>query len=395
MRPLQLSHYTLSTCLGAGRAAQLDALRSERSGLQPCDFDDVNLPAWIGRVSDVEATRLPTALVDFTCRNNQLAWLGLQQDGFLDAVAELRSRISPQRIGVFMGTSTSGVFQTELAYRARSAEGALPDWFSYRHSQNCYSVTDFVRSVLGLTGPALTISTACSSSAKVFATASRYLEAGWIDAAVVGGVDSLCLTTLYGFSALQLVSPEPCRPADATRKGISIGEASGFALLERVSDRQKTQFRGYGESSDAHHMSTPHPEGAGAARAMREALLRAALNPDDISYINLHGTATPANDVSEGRAVHSLFGSVTPASSTKGWTGHCLGAAGIVEALFCAIALEEGLLLRSLNTETIDPAIQHRVQMETRETPLRHALSNSFGFGGNNSALVLSHGAAA
>lgn len=389
MQALQLSHYTLTTALGRGRAAQQAALLAERGGLTPCDFDDARLPAWIGRVAGLESIRLPEPLAAFNCRNNHLAWLGLQQDGFLEAIADLRKRVAPERIGVFMGTSTSGVFQTELAFRVRDGNGELPDWFSYPHTQNCNSVGSFVRTALDLSGPELTISTACSSSAKVFASATRYIQAGLIDAAVVGGVDSLCHTTLYGFSSLQLVSPEPCRPADAARKGISIGEAAGFALLERKSSKAGIGLFGYGESSDAHHMSSPDPEGAGAALAMRQALEKAGLSPADIGYINLHGTATSANDLSEGRAVHQLFGTATPCSSTKGWTGHCLGAAGIVEALFCALAIEDGFLPRSLNTQMVDPAIPNRIQMQTERSELRYALSNSFGFGGSNCSLIL------
>ena len=391
MQALKLSSYTLTSALGWGIDAQLSALQAERSGLRACDFDDCDLAAWIGRVEGVEDTPINGALAAHDGRNNRLAAIGLEQDGFSAAVAAAKARYSAQRIGVFLGTSTSGIYQTEQAYKQRDAEtGALPDDFIYQHSQNCYSVGDYVRSHLGLSGPSLVISTACSSSAKVFATASRYIECGLIDAAVVGGVDSLCMTTLYGFSSLQLVSPEPCRPADAGRNGISIGEAAGFALLERAEPGESSiAVLGYGESSDAYHMSSPDPEGRGAAAAMRGALDRAAMDVGDIDYINLHGTATPANDLSEGRAVAQIFGDKVAGSSTKGWTGHALGAAGIAEVVFCALAIEHSFVPRSLNTTTLDPEIPNRIQMETESREVRAAITNSFGFGGSNCSLVV------
>lgn len=387
---LQLSHYTLTSALGQGIEAHREALLAERSGLTACDFDNCDLPAWIGRVAGLEEVPLqgPWALHDG--RNNRLAAMGLQQDGFIEAVEAARKKYGSERIGVFLGTSTSGVYQTELAFRHRDPDtGALPEDFRYRYSQNCFSVGDFVRLYLNLQGPALVVSTACSSSAKVFATASRYIQSGLCDAAIVGGVDSLCLTTLYGFSSLQLVSPEPCRPADAERNGISIGEAAGFALLERAQDAQKLCVLGYGESSDAYHMSSPDPDGKGAVLAMRQALDKAGLAADDIDYINLHGTATPANDLSEGRAVAQLFGDRVPCSSTKGWTGHALGAAGIAETVICALAIEHGFLPRSLNTRNLDPEIPNRILLQTQTAEVNYALTNSFGFGGSNCSLVI------
>jgi 3-oxoacyl-[acyl-carrier-protein] synthase-1 len=241
-------------------------------------------------------------------------------------------------------------------------------------------------------GPATVVSTACSSSAKVFATAQRMIQLGLIDAAVVGGVDSLCLTTLYGFSSLQLVSPNPCKPFDAERDGISAGEGAAFALLERATGPHADAIllTGVGESSDAYHMSSPHPEGLGARSAMAAALATAGLQPQDIDYINLHGTATPSNDSAEDAAVSALFGSATPCSSTKGYTGHTLGAAGGVEAVICALALREGLVPGGVGTETLDPQLRCNYQFDTQRRPLLHVLSNSFGFGGSNCSLVFS-----
>jgi 3-oxoacyl-[acyl-carrier-protein] synthase-1 len=386
MTPLAITAYTATSALGRGVAAMLEALRRGASGLKPNDFDRAELRAWIGRVPGLEERPVSGALADFDCRNNRLAEFGLAQDGFREAVERARSKYGPRRVAVLLGTSTSGILQTELAYRARGAGGELPAGFDYQHGQNLFSVTDFVRRSLGLEGPAATISTACSSSAKVFASASRYIEAGVADAAVVGGVDSLCLTTMHGFTSLQLVSDEPCRPFDAARKGMSIGEAAGYALVEKSGS--DLRLVGYGESSDAHHMSTPHPEGEGALAAMRQALERAGLEPADIDYVNAHGTATPANDRAEDRALVRLFGNQVPVSSTKGWTGHTLGAAGIVEAIVCFLALEHQLIPATINTTRLEPGLESQVVLETRGARVRHALSNSFGFGGSNCSLV-------
>lgn len=477
MTPLPISACTLTTALGAGKAATLAALQAGRSGLAPLRFREVPLPTWTGEVAGVDAVALPHELIEFDCRNNRLAWLGLQQDGFVDQVAAARRRWGSARIGVFLGTSTSGLLHTELAYRRRGADGALPPDFHYAATQNTYSLTEFVARALGIDGPSWVVSTACSSSAKVFGNAQRLIAAGLIDAAIVGGVDSLCLTTLYGFNSLELLSPEICRPWDAARSGLSVGEAAAFALVERAAeavvgpggeagddangrndrevrdngtvrnsgaahdnrnagdssdargrrsgataidlhdngpasqiarsaaiscaDRRVDQpadlparppcgwLLGVGESNDGYHMSSPHPEGAGAAAAMRAAIEQAGLQPTDIDYINLHGTATPSNDAAEDRAVASVFGRTTPCSSTKGATGHTLGAAGGVEAVIALLAIESGLMPGGLNLKRRDADLQSNYLSENRHQRVRHVLSNSFGFGGSNASLVL------
>ena len=365
----------------------LEALRAGEGGLKPNDFDRAEVRAWIGRVAGLEDMPLEGPWAVFDCRNNRLAQLALAQDGFRQAVARVKAKHGASRVAVLLGTSTSGILRTELAYRARDVEGRLPTGVNYRHAQNLYSVTDFVRRTLELEGPGVTVSTACSSSAKVFAAAARYIDAGVADAAVVGGVDSLCLTTLHGFASLQLVSDEPCRPFDAARKGMSIGEAAGFALLEKT-PLDGLVLAGYGESSDAHHMSTPHPEGEGALVAMRAALERSGLDPSTIDYVNAHGTATPANDRAEDRALARLFRGRVPVSSTKGWTGHALGAAGIVEAVACLLALQHGFIPGTLNTNALDAGMESDIVLQTRAARLRRVLSNSFGFGGSNCSLV-------
>jgi 3-oxoacyl-[acyl-carrier-protein] synthase-1 len=392
VKPLALTAFTATSSIGRGLTATLAALEAGRTGLAPCGFETVTLDTHVGEVAGVDAERLPAELDEFECRNNRLALLGLRQDGFEEAVRATARRLGPDRVGVWLGTSTSGILETELAYRQRDPDtGALPGSFRYRGAHNTFSVAAFAQRALALEGPAAVISSACSSSAKVFASARRAIEAGLIDAAVVGGVDSLCLTTLYGFHSLQLVARTPCRPFDAQRDGLSIGEAAAFALLERPASRSPADsvlLLGTGESSDAWHMSAPHPEGRGASAAMRQALAAARLAPGEIDYINFHGTGTPSNDAAEARAVAAVLGTEVPGSSTKGATGHTLGAAGALEAVICALALRHGLMPGGVNTRTIDPELGVNYLRESRRTPLTHVMSNSFGFGGSNCSLV-------
>jgi 3-oxoacyl-[acyl-carrier-protein] synthase-1 len=393
MTELLLKEYTATSCVGHGRLATLEALRAQRGGLAPCTFEGAEIDTWTGEVSGVDDERLRGSLRRFDCRNNRLAQLAFRQDGFTDAVAQSVSRWGRRRIGVFLGTSTSGIHQTELAYRHRNpTTGALPADFDYAGTQNSFSAADFVRQSLGLDGPAVVICSACSSSAKVFGSARRMIDADLIDAAVVGGVDSLCLTTLYGFHALQLTSSGPCKPFDTARDGISIGEAAAFALLERVPDSldaDAVTLLGVGESSDAYHMSSPHPEGLGARAAMLAALDIAGLKPGDIDYINLHGTGTLSNDSAESRAVASVFGDTVGGSSTKGATGHALGAAGALEAAICCIALQHDFAPAGINTRNLDPSLGIQYLVANRPGRISRVLSNSFGFGGTNCSLVL------
>ncbi len=392
MTPLLISACTATSCLGRGLDATLGGLRAGRSGLVPCGFESVRLDTWIGEVAGVDDLALPESLAPYDCRNNRLALLALETDGFAAVVRSRIARHGRDRVGIFLGTSTAGILETELAYRERDSEtGALPAGFNYRTTQNSFSLAAFARAYFGLEGPAVAICTACSSSAKVFAAAARQIASGMIDAALVGGVDSLCLTTLYGFSSLELTSSRPCRPYDADRDGISVAEGAAFALLEPASSSPagSVLLLGYGESSDAYHMSSPHPEGLGARLAMEAALQCAGLAPADIDYINLHGTATRSNDAAEGKAVAALFGERVPCSSTKGATGHALGAAGAVEAVICALALKHDLLPGSPNTATLDPALRLDYVLAARAGRLRRVLSNSFGFGGSNCSLVL------
>ena len=393
MQPLAITRYSIVNCLGAGAPAVADALFKGSSGLAPCDFDGVALDTHIGRVHGLEALRVRPDLAAYDCRNNRMAQLAIELDGFAGAVAQARERYGAERIGVFMGTSTSGILETELAYHRREpATGALPPDYRYAQTHNTFSLADFVQRYLGLHGPAVVVSSACSSSAKVFGNAARLIGAGVCDAAVVGGVDTLCLTTLYGFHSLELTSRGPCRPFDSARDGISIGEGAGFALLERVDarvDAGAKQLLGVGDSCDAHHMSTPHPEGLGARLAMQQALESAGLSAADIDYVSLHGTGTRTNDASEDRAVSGLFDAATPCSSTKGATGHLLGAAGITEIIISILAMERGLMPGSAHTRQVDPSMRCNYLVEPRPAAVRRVLSNSFGFGGSNCSVVL------
>ena len=393
MQALRLSAYTLTSALGVGVDPHVEALRAMRGGIVRKYWETVEHELCVGEVAGLDDYAVRADLNGYDCRNNRLAQLGLEQDGFAAAVTAAVARYGADRVGVFLGTSTSGILSSEVAYRHRDpVTGALPAEHRYRETHNSYSVADFVRRYFRISGPATVVSTACSSSAKVFATAHRMIQLGMVDAAIVGGVDTLCLTTLYGFGSLQLVSPNPCKPFDATRDGISAGEGAAFALLERseVVNEGDILLTGMGETSDAYHMSSPHPEGQGAHRAMAAALATAGLQAGDIDYINLHGTATPSNDSAEDAAVTALFGSATPCSSTKGHTGHTLGAAGGIEAVICALLLREGFMPGGVGTETPDPRLGCNYLLKTVEQPMRHVLSNSFGFGGSNCSLVFS-----
>jgi 3-oxoacyl-[acyl-carrier-protein] synthase-1 len=392
MKPLLVKTFTATSCIGTGVAEILQSLLEQRSGLASCEFETVDIDTHIGEVAGIDDVRVPQNLRKYECRNNRLAELALQQDGFFEAVQQAAERWGRRRVGVFLGTSTAGILQTELAYRERDpSSGALPQNFEYGSTHNSFSVADYVRKRCRLDGPAVAISCACASSAKAFGSARRMIEAGLIDAAVVGGVDSLCLTTLYGFHSLQLSSSAPCRPFDVARDGISIGEAAAFALLERVPenlDGDAVLLLGIGESSDAYHISAPHPEGLGARRAMQAALAAAMLEPADIDYINLHGTGTPSNDRAESQAVTSVFGPTTPCSSTKGATGHTLGAAGALEAVISALALKNAVMPGGVHTTTIDPTLTALYIKENRRAAVARVLSNSFGFGGTNCSLI-------
>ncbi len=389
MLPLDIAACSVVCATGYGQPALLAALLARRGALRPNDFTAQPLPTWIGRVPDLESAAwdLPAPLSPWACRNNRLAWAGLTTDGFMGAVASAVARYGAGRIALVMGTSTAAIDATEAFYRHLDDPGGGPSQLLQPQLHTPHSIGDFVQRALGLGGPCFTIATACSSSAKVFCQAERLMRLGLCDAVVVGGVDSLCNSVLYGFGSLELLSPDPCRPFAVDRRGLNIVEAAAFLLLER-GERSELKLLGYGESSDAHHMSAPHPEGLGARLAVEQALSRAGREPRDIQYINLHGTATPRNDEVEAQVVASLFPAATRASSTKGWTGHTLGAAGALEAVITLLALRTGLVPGTLNTTQLDAHCGPQIRLDNADADMHCALSNSFGFGGSNCVLL-------
>jgi 3-oxoacyl-[acyl-carrier-protein] synthase I len=390
--PLAISASTATSALGHGRAAHADALRRDRGGLAANDFTRVPLACAIGRVAGLEDRPLPADLAEYDCRNNRLAWHGLSADGFLDAARACVERHGADRVALVVGTSTSSIGATEEGYRELEGE-RMPARLRRPVLHTPHSPGLFLEKVLGTRGPCLTVATACSSSAKIFAKAERMIRLGLVDAAILAGVDTLCDSVLFGFNALELVAPEPCRPFDPARKGISIGEAAGFAIVERDGDQRSPRLIGYGESSDAHHMSTPHPEGLGARLALADALARAGIEAGDVDYVNLHGTATLKNDEVEAALLADAFPARVRASSTKGFTGHTLGAAGILEAVLTLLAIEHGLVPATLNSREAEPAVAAQLALAHEDRSIRVALSNSFGFGGSNCTLAFAAGA--
>jgi 3-oxoacyl-[acyl-carrier-protein] synthase-1 len=397
--PVQLSACSLVSAAGMGLATLSDALAQGRSALMPNDFSRVPLPAWIGRAPGVDSTALPRALRHWDSRATRLAWLGLQADGFAQAVQQARNRHGATRVGLVLGTSASTIGVSEAAYAALAEDGGFPAAVRSERLNMIHAITAFVQEALLLQGPAVTVSTACSSSAKAFAQAERWLRLQLCDAVVVAGVDALCDSVLFGFAALGLVSPQACQPFAAARCGISVGEAAGFALLERAqAGSTAVQLVGYGESNDAFHMSSPHPEGRGAESALNDALARARLQATDVDYVNLHGTATPRNDEVEAALVARRYRSDVHASATKGCTGHTMGAAGIVEALICAQVLHSGVRSGTPHALAADPALgagfAAQLHLAPAQGPVRVAASHSFGFGGNNAVLLFKKAAA-
>lgn len=391
MQAIKVTNHTVTTAVGSGLQAHRDALIQGRSALTKCDFPDCSVDTYIGKVAGLEELSWPAEFAKYDCRNNRLAYHALQQDDFLKQVEQAKARYSLDRIAIIMGTTTSGTGAGEAAYKQLDPNGKLPADFNYLTTANHAALADFVNAVIKIKGPCYTIGTACSSSALVFSSAQRLLANEICDCVIVGGVDSLCLTTLYGFTTLELTSKSPCQPCDADRCGLSIGDGAGFALLERATSDDTGAFGilGYGESGDAHHISSPHPEGKGAINAMQAALNMSGKSTADIDYINMHGTASKVNDQVEDLAIYNVFGKQVPASSTKGMTGHTLGAAGIVEVGLSLLCIQENIIPGCLNTQTLDPGFKSQIRLATQQGSVNTVLSNSFGFAGNNCALVL------
>ena len=387
---------SLACATGVGLDSLATVLAAGGSALTANAFTRSPLPAWVGVMADIEHTALPPTLRDWDCRATRAAWLGLLADDFITAVQAACTRHGAARVGLVLGTSASTIGASELAYSQLASDGGFPAGLRSESLNTIHAVAHFVQQATGVQGPCVTVSTACSSSAKAFAQAQRWLQLGLADAVVVAGVDALCDSVLFGFAALGLVSAEPCRPFAANRQGISIGEAAGFALLER--GHGDFQLLGCGEANDAHHMSSPHPQGLGAEQALDAALAQAALRAQDIDLVSLHGTATPQNDAVEAALVARRYRADVHASATKACTGHTMGAAGIVAALTCGLALRHGLRAGTAHTAAADPALgpsfAQQLQLLPSHRPTRVAACHAFGFGGNNAVLLFGRGTA-
>lgn len=338
-----------------------------------------------------ELPAVPPRLSAFNTRNNQLVLSALQQ--IEPKIEEAKTKYGADRIAVVVGTSTSGISDGEIALSEKLNSGIFPVDYHYS-KQELGNPAEFIADYLKVSGPTYAISTACSSSGRVFLSAKRLLKSGLVDAVIVGGTDSLCKLTLNGFNSLEALSNEHCLPFSPNRKGINIGEASAYMLLSADSKDSDNPIAllGAGDSSDAHHISAPQPEGKGAIESMNKALKDASLDASEIGYINAHGTATPLNDAMESKAVNAVFGSDTPISSTKPLTGHTLGAAGIIEASIAWHILTFNLPLPvQINDGEKDSELAD-INLVTNQTLEKKAIiSNSFAFGGNNISLIFGY----
>lgn len=381
--------------IGSNKDAVARALRAGgRDGLSLRADIAVGRPVYVGAVMD-EFPSMPPGLEHFASRNNRMMLAALAQ--MADAVRAAVARYGRARVAVILGTSTGGLAEGEQAYGQRKATGVWPNSYAYT-SQEVGGLAECAAQALGITGPAYTVATACSSSAKVFASARRLIRAGFCDAAVVGGCDTLCGTTVNGFGSLESLSAGLCNPFSANRDGLNIGEAAAAFLL--VPEDAPIQLLGIGESSDAYHISAPDPQGIGATAAMSSALRDAGIEPGEIGYINLHGTATRLNDAMEARAIESVFGLQTPCSSTKAMTGHTLGAAGSCEAAFLWLALHPQYgdgsipphLWDGVRDDDLPPLALAPKGLRLPRAERAAMLSSSFAFGGSNCSLILARG---
>ncbi|HUQ24873.1 MAG TPA: beta-ketoacyl-[acyl-carrier-protein] synthase family protein [Burkholderiales bacterium] len=374
--------------LGEGLEATRRALfAGDTSGMRVESGWLPNAPACVGRVTG-ELAPLPSPLEEHDCRNNRLLAAAATQ--IRPAIDAALARHGAQRVAIVIGTSTSGIASGEDAMAAKIKDGAFPRGFSYKQ-QEIGATAPLAARLLGVRGPAYTVSTACTSGAKALLAARRLLDLGLCDAAIAGGVDTLCRLTVGGFAALESTSPQRCNPLSRNRSGINIGEGAALFLLSR--DEAAVELAGGGESSDAHHLSAPDPQGAGAETAMRAALADAGAQAADIGYINLHATATRKNDEMESRVMARVFPQGTPVSGTKPLTGHALGAAGAIEAAFCWLALTDGRLPPHVWDGERDPELPAlRVVAQGERLSSRLVMSNSFAFGGSNASLIFSGG---
>jgi 3-oxoacyl-[acyl-carrier-protein] synthase-1 len=384
LAPIAITGYSVCNALGSSREAVLAALGAGRTGLAPARIP-LPFDTAVGAVND-PLPDLPQPLSPWSTRVARMA--AHLVAGLEPALRRARARWRPERIAVIMGTSTGGAEATEQAYRVYVERGALPADYDFRRQHTYGAVLHVVGTLAGARGPAWMISTACTSSAKPLASAQRLIATGAFDAAIVGGIDTLCAMTLQGFHALGALDAAPCRPFAKDRAGVSIGEGGALLLVERDGDA-RALLESVGESSDAYHISAPHPEGRGARDAMERALAQAGVRPSDIDHINAHGTGTRLNDVAEAIAIAGVLGPDVPVVSTKGYTGHTLGGAGATEVVMALLALEEGWIPASLGAEPIDERVAVNIVTTRTTGRFRRVLSNSFVFGGNNVSVLV------
>ena len=398
---IEIKSFGIINALGSNQRQVLESLEEGRSvGMKPFNTSILDKQYHCG-VVESELPEIPEKFSQFNCRNNQLAAAALQQID--EDIHTAKQQFGKSRVGVVMGTSTSGIKEAEVALKEKSQSGELPSEFSYK-MQEIGALAEFVSGWLDVTGPSYAISTACSSSGKVFSAAARLLDSNICDAVVVGGADSLCDLTLGGFDSLEAISEQPTNPFSVNRSGINIGEAAAVFLLtkkrvgesseESIDNQPSIQLLGVGESSDAHHMSAPEPNGEGAMACMQAAMDDAGLLPTQIDYLNLHGTGTKLNDSMEAKAVHSIFGEQLKCSSTKPMTGHTLGAAGATEVALCCLILKHAsnkIAPIHLFDGKLDPELS-KIDLISNiyfDRPITTAMSNSFAFGGNNVSVIV------
>lgn len=396
IEPVAISAYSTVNACGSGNAALLTALMGNTSYLAPLTLFELSFNTPVGEIKQ-SLPDIPPALAIYRSRNAQVALAALNQveDGVRQTIERAKSHYGRERIGVVIGTSTSGLYETESAYGVLLETEKMPDDFHFVTKHAYQATARFLQLELDLNGPCYTISTACSSSAKAIAAGQRLIASGVCDAVVVGGADTLCRLTLRGFKSLDLIAEQHCRPMDRDRSGINIGEAAALLVLERISP-ENTHFPrvlSVGEASDAHHMSTPHPEGFGAALAMNNALTLAGIKAAEVDYLNLHATATRINDQVENIAVNKVLGENVPCSGTKGITGHTLGAAGALETIIALLALKQQFIPGTAGLQKLEEDCCCQVVTTPRTAQnLKIAMSNSFGFGGNNASVIVASG---
>jgi len=383
--PLPITAWSVVNALGRSTAEVLRALDEGHSGLGPSPLP-VTMETFVGAIPG-ELPPLPRAHAAYDTRLARIGWMAFAE--VREALERAVARWGGERVAVVLGTSTGGLEQTEQAFEAWLQTGRVPERYDYQRQHNFNALGELLASVAGARGPVYVVSSACSSSGKVAASAGRLIRAGLADAVLIGGIDSLTRMTLQGFHSLGILSSGRCRPFGVERDGINIGEGAALLLVERDAPSAEVVVLGVGESSDAYRMSSPEPTGRGAREAMERALAQAGCGPGDVDHVNAHGTATKLNDAAEALAIEALLGDRVPVSSTKGYTGHLLGGAGGTEMVFAIHAIRAGRMPATLGATPLDPEVRIQVIVEPEEGPVRRVLSNSFAFGGSNVSVLV------